>query len=56
MSGAQIKNAILASIFIARRRQEALEMVHLLRGVERELNKEGRSLGSREKERMMNHG
>lgn len=49
LSGAQIKNAVLASIFIARRSREALGMAHLLRGVERELGKEGRSLGSREK-------
>ncbi len=53
ISGAQIKNAVLASIFMARRSREPLVMVHLLRGVERELSKEGRSLGSREKGRLM---
>lgn len=51
LSGAQIKNAVLASIFIARRSGEPLAMPHLLQGVERELSKEGRSLGSRERGR-----
>jgi ATPase family protein associated with various cellular activities (AAA)/winged helix domain-containing protein len=53
MSGAQIKNSVLASLFVARRSREPLAMTHLLRGVERELSKEGRALGSRERERMM---
>jgi adenylate kinase family enzyme len=52
ISGAQIKNAALASIFIARRSREPLAMTHLLSGVERELSKEGRSLGARERERL----
>jgi hypothetical protein len=56
MSGAQIKNAVLASIFVARRVREPLAMLHLLRGVERELNKEGRSVGTRERERLMRDG
>jgi SpoVK/Ycf46/Vps4 family AAA+-type ATPase len=53
LSGAQIKNAVLASIFVSRRSREPLAMAHLLRGIERELGKEGRSLGSRELERLM---
>ena len=56
ISGAQIKNAVLASIFIARRSREPLAMPHLLRGVERELSKEGRTLGSRERGRLIQHG
>jgi SpoVK/Ycf46/Vps4 family AAA+-type ATPase len=56
MSGAQIKNAVLSSIFVARRSREPLGMAHLLRGVERELGKEGRSLGSREKGRLIGNG
>ncbi|MBE9066458.1 ATP-binding protein [Leptolyngbya cf. ectocarpi LEGE 11479] len=56
LSGAQIKNAVLSAIFMARRQREAIGMPHLLRGVERELNKEGRSMGSREKGRLMNNG
>jgi hypothetical protein len=56
ISGAQIKNAVLASMFMAQRSQAPLGMAHLLRGVEREMRKEGRSLGSRDKERLMSHG
>jgi ATPase family associated with various cellular activities (AAA)/Winged helix domain, variant len=52
ISGAQIKNAVLAAIFIARRNREPLAMRHLLSGVERELSKEGRSLGANERERL----
>jgi len=43
MSGAQIKNALLAALFIARRKGEPLSREHLARGVARELAKEGRS-------------
>ena len=56
LSGAQIKNAVLASIFVARRSREPLAMLHLLRGMERELSKEGRSVGTRERERLMRDG
>jgi adenylate kinase family enzyme len=56
LSGAQIKNAVLASIFVSRRSREPLAMEHLLRGIERELAKEGRALGPRERERLMRDG
>ena len=56
LSGAQIKGAVLASIFAARRRREPLAMPHLLQGLERELGKEGRALGSREQERLLRDG
>ena len=56
LSGAQIKGAVLASIFAARRRREPLAMAHLLQGLERELAKEGRTLGSREQERLLRDG
>ncbi|HEX5732112.1 MAG TPA: ATP-binding protein [Blastocatellia bacterium] len=56
MSGAQIKNAVLGSLFVARRGREPLAMSHLLRGVDRELSKEGRALGARERERLMRDG
>ncbi|MGH8563236.1 MAG: ATP-binding protein [Gammaproteobacteria bacterium] len=56
LSGAQIKNAVLASIFVARRSREPLAMLHLLRGMDRELGKEGRSVGTRERERLMRDG
>jgi adenylate kinase family enzyme len=52
LSGAQIKNAVLASIFVSRRSREPMAMAHLLRGIERELAKDGRSLGARERERL----
>jgi adenylate kinase family enzyme len=53
LSGAQIKNAVLASIFAARRSREPLAMPLLLRGIEREMGKEGRLVGTRERERLM---
>jgi ATPase family associated with various cellular activities (AAA) len=56
LSGAQIKNAVLASIFVARRSREPLAMTHLLRGIERELSKEGRSVGTRGQERLVRDG
>lgn len=56
LSGAQIKGAVLASIFAARRRRQPLAMPHLLRGLERELGKEGRTLGAREQERLLRDG
>jgi ATPase family protein associated with various cellular activities (AAA)/winged helix domain-containing protein len=56
ISGAQIKNAVLASLFGARRSREPLAMIHLLRGLERELSNEGRALGTRERERLVRDG
>jgi AAA+ superfamily predicted ATPase len=56
LSGAQIKGAVLASIFAARRRGAPMSMAHLLRGLERELVKEGRTLGAREQERLLRRG
>ena len=53
-TGAQIKNSVLASLFIARRDGGRLEEHHLLQGLERELNKEGRSLGRYEQEAVVN--
>jgi ATPase family associated with various cellular activities (AAA) len=53
LSGAQIKNAVLAGVFAGRRHREPLNMAHLLRGIERELGKEGRTLGTRERERLV---
>jgi hypothetical protein len=52
-SGAQIKNAVLAGMFAGRRNSEPLTMAHLLRGLERELSKEGRALGTHERERLV---
>ena len=51
LTGAQIKYAVLAAVFAARREKTALGMKHLLRGIDRELMKEGRVLSQRERER-----
>lgn len=54
LTGAQIKFAVLAAVFVARRDRKPLAMSHLLRGVDRELMKEGRTLSGRERERLLN--
>jgi SpoVK/Ycf46/Vps4 family AAA+-type ATPase len=46
LTGAQIKLSILSAIFIARKEQLGIRMEHLVTGVERELMKEGKTLGS----------
>ena len=56
LSGAQIKNAVLAAVFIARRSGKPLQVDHLIRGIDRELNKEGRGINDREKLRLRRHG
>jgi SpoVK/Ycf46/Vps4 family AAA+-type ATPase len=56
LTGAQIKFAVLAALFAARRDGKPLAMVHLLRGVDRELMKEGRALSGRERERLIRRG
>ena len=53
LTGAQIKFAVLAAIFVAKRDRKPLAMSHLLRGVDRELMKEGRALSERERERLL---
>jgi hypothetical protein len=52
MTGAQIKYAVLTAVFAARRDGTALGAEHLLRGLDRELLKEGRSLSDRERSRL----
>ena len=52
LSGAQIKLALLAAIFVARQERQTLGRDHLLRGIERELGKESRSLTPKERERI----
>jgi hypothetical protein len=56
VTGAQIKFSVLGALFIARRARKDLELAHLLRGLERELAKEGRALGGRERKRMLKDG
>jgi hypothetical protein len=55
LSGAQIKNAVLASVFVARRRRRAVGIEEIMRGIDRELSKEGRGLSDRERERLRRH-
>jgi len=45
ITGAQIKQAVLSSLFMARRDRTELRISHVLEGLERELAKEGRGLG-----------
>ena len=52
ISGAQIKLAVLAAVFVARQVEEPLALPHLLRGTQRELSKENRTLGAKERERI----
>lgn len=56
LSGAQIKGALLAGHFVARRRGTAVpELPDLLKGVERELVKEGRALTPSDRRRLISH-
>jgi len=52
-TGAQIKYAVLAALFSARRATEPLGLAHLVHGLERELLKEGRALNERDRERLL---
>lgn len=56
ITGAQIKFAVLAALFAAKRDRKPLSPMHLVRGLERELMKEGRGLSDRERERLLDHG
>ena len=51
-TGAQIKAAVLTGLFRAQREEETLGAGHLMRGVQRELQKEGRGLSPRDRERL----
>jgi MoxR-like ATPase len=55
MSGAQIKNAVLSALFIARHSGMPLQFSELLQGLDRELAKEGRPLASKLRERWLSH-
>jgi SpoVK/Ycf46/Vps4 family AAA+-type ATPase len=52
-TGAQIKFAVLTALFAARREGSALRPAHVVRGLERELVKEGRALSQRDRERVL---
>jgi hypothetical protein len=53
VTGAQIKFAILAALFAARAEDKPLNVQHLLTGLDRELAKEGRAIGPRERDRIL---
>jgi len=55
-TGAQIKFATLGAVFAAKRDSSSVELRHLVRGLNRELAKEGRALGVRERDRILSHG
>jgi hypothetical protein len=55
VTGAQIKYAILAGLFAAQQENRPLAATHLLLGLERELAKEGRAIGPRDRERILKH-
>jgi AAA+ superfamily predicted ATPase len=52
-TGAQIKYAVLAAVFLAQRKNSELNARHLLDGLQGELVKEGRGIGPRERERIL---
>jgi hypothetical protein len=45
ITGAQIKQALLSALFMARREKVVVNITHILTGLERELAKEGKGLG-----------
>ena len=53
VTGAQIKFAVLAALFVARAENKTLNAHHLLTGLDRELAKEGRAIGPRERDRIL---
>ncbi len=52
LTGAQIKYALLSTVFIARRQGKPLGIAQLLKGIERELSKEGRGLSPETRKRL----
>lgn len=55
ITGAQIKTILLSAHFAAERQGGALSPPDILRAAERELRKEGRTLGARDRERILSH-
>jgi hypothetical protein len=56
VTGAQIKFAVLAGLFAARADNKPLNARHLLMGMDRELAKEGRAIGPRERDKILKLG
>jgi SpoVK/Ycf46/Vps4 family AAA+-type ATPase len=52
LTGAQIKYAVLTAVFAARRDGTPIAADHILRGLDREMAKEGRALSDRERLRL----
>lgn len=52
VSGAQIKLSVLVALFLSRQDGKPMSLVHLVRGVSRELAKEGRGISPAERERL----
>jgi hypothetical protein len=52
-TGAQIKLALLGALFTARAEKKPLGARHLLTGLDRELGKDGRGIGPRERDRIL---
>jgi adenylate kinase family enzyme len=52
VSGAQIKLSVLVALFLSRQDGKPIALVHLVRGVSRELAKEGRGISPAERERL----
>ena len=52
LTGAQIKHALLSAAFAARRDNSAMQVKHIVAGVERELDKAGKSLRKQQRERI----
>lgn len=55
LTGAQIKTVLLSAHFAAERQRSPLGPPHILRAAERELMKEGRTVGARDRERIATH-
>jgi len=55
VTGAQIKFAVLNAVFAAQAESRPVQARHILAGLNRELSKEGRSLGSREYAKILQH-
>lgn len=53
VTGAQIKQAVLSAIFISKREKKNISIAHILKGMERELVKEGRGVGKQAMEIML---
>lgn len=52
VTGAQVKQSILSAIFFSRREKKTLSTTHLLKGLEQELAKENRGIGSQARQMM----